>query len=96
MCGCELHWNRNAQECTCRCREHEGRRASMARQKAPTPEDRIALALSCLEPVYRLAAEAEQRRRWWRRPSGPALGTLILAERVRRALTEDAGPRVAS
>lgn len=54
-----------------------------------TPEDRIALALTCLEPVYRLVAEAEQRRRWWRRPSGPSIGTLILAERVRRALTDD-------
>lgn len=51
-------------------------------------EERIALALSCLVPVYRLAIEAEQRRRWWRPYRGPAIGTLILAERVRRALTE--------
>lgn len=53
-----------------------------------TPEARIALALSCLRPVYE-SVERQQYRRWWQRRSGPAFGTVILAERVRRALMDD-------
>lgn len=63
------------------------RRDEVTSREQASPEARIALALSCLVPVYQLAAQAEVRRRWWRRPDGPSIGTLILAERVRRALT---------